>query len=127
MANELKLTWSISVDKEPPMSAPVSMNIFNQQNNVSTGNYIKNTVLASHTGRTIVPLGGVGTNSLYFAFYNPSPTETVNVFTDGSSGPIFAELRPGTSGVIPVPATITPYVEATGSIDVEIEYIMYGR
>lgn len=109
------------------MSAPVAMNIFNQMNSVSTGNYIKNTVLASHTGRTIVPLGGVGTNSLYFAFNNPSPTETVNVFTDGSSGPIFAELRPATSGVMPVPAAITPYVEATGSIDVEIEYLMYGR
>lgn len=109
------------------MSAPIGMNIFRQLNNVSTGKYTKETVTASHTGRTIMPLGQVATNSLYFCFNNRSETETVNIYTDGSSGPIFAELRPRTSGVIPVPAALTPYCMATGSIDSDIEYLMYGR
>lgn len=127
MANELKLTWSITVDKEPPMNTPVSMNIFNQLNNVSSGLYTKGVVTASNTGRTQVPLNQVATACLYFAFDNPSATETVNMYTDSSTGPIFAELRPGTSGVIPVPAGLTPYVEATGAIVVDIEYVMFGR
>jgi len=127
MANELKLTWSISIDKEPPLSAPAGMNIFNQMNSSSTGRVVHDILTASHSAKTQVPLGSTSGNCAYFAYNNPSPTETVNVYTDGTTGPVFAELRPGTSGVQPVPAGITPYAGATGSIDVDIEYLISAR
>ena len=120
MANEQVLTWSYVNSKNPPASAPISMNIFNQLGSPSTGKYSKGSVTASHTAPTAVPLGEVAGICGYFMFFNPSPTETVNILT-GASGAVYAELRPGSSsGVIPVPAGATPYVEATGAIDVDI-------
>ena len=127
MANECKVTWSISVDKEPPMNAPTTDNIFNQLGSISTGDFIKGSVTASHTADTVVPLGATSGNCRYFSFSNPSQTETVQLKV-GSGGVAFAELAPGfSSGIIPVPAGSTPYARALGSIDVDIAYTMFAR
>lgn len=126
MADECKVTWAISVHKDP-MDAPVTDNIFNQLGSISTGSFNKGSVLASHTADTEVPLGDVAGNCGYFTFNNPSPTETV-LIKAGSAGATIAECRPGfNSGLIPLPAAATPYCRATGSIDVRITFTLYGR
>jgi hypothetical protein len=127
MANEQVVTWSISVDKEPPMAAPIGHNIYRQLGNISSGDWIQGTVLASHTADTAVPLGATSGNCGYFSFENPSATETVQIKV-GSAGSVWAELRPGaSSGIVPVPAAATPYVRATGGVDVSINYTIFGR
>lgn len=127
MANECIVTWAISVDKEPPMTAPIGQNIFRQLGNISTGDWIQGSVTASHTADTAVPLGNPSGNCGYFSFENPSETETVQIKT-GSAGTIWAELRPGAnSGIVPLPAGATPYVRATGAVDVKINYTLFGR
>lgn len=127
MANECVVTWAISVDKEPPMDAPVTDNIFRQLGSITSGDYVKSSVVASHTADTAIPLGAVAANCGYMSFYNPSPTETV-LLKVGSAGATWAELRPGfSSGLVPLPAAATPYCRATGSLDVQINYTLFGR
>jgi hypothetical protein len=127
MANECTVTWAITVDKAPPMDAPITANIFRQLGNITSGDWIQGTVTASHTADTAVPLGAVAGNCGYFAVFNPSGTETVAIKT-GNAGTSWAELRPGAnSGLIPLPAGGTPYVRALGSMDVAINYTLYGR
>lgn len=127
MANECKVTWSIVVDKAPPMDAPVQDNIFEQLGSITTGDHVKSSVTASHTADTVIPLGACAANCAYMSFNNPSPTETV-LLKVSSGGATFAELRPGfSSGLLPLPAAATPYCRATGSLDVQITYTLYGR
>jgi len=126
MAGELNFTWALTVDKEPPMSAPIGMNVFNQKGNISSGKYAKGTVTASHTAPVAVPLGEVAGNCGYFGFRNPSETETVNILS-ASNGTVWAELGPLDSGCLKIPAAATPYAEAAGSTDVDIEYTLWAR
>lgn len=126
MADELKLTWSIIGDKEPPMVEPISMNVFNQLRSLSTGKFQKGTCTASHSATVAVDLGDAVGNCGYFAFKNPSETETINLYT-GSAGTIWAEMGPLDSGVLKIPVGATPYAKAAGSIDVTFPYIIYAR
>lgn len=127
MANEQVVTWSISVDKEPPMTAPIGHNIFRQLGSISNGDWVQGSVTASHTADTEVPLGSTSGDCGYFSFENPSATETVAIKT-GSAGTTWAELRPGAnSGLVPMPAAATPYVRALGSSDVKINYTIFRR
>lgn len=127
MANEQKVTWSISVFKSPPMNNAVTDNIFSQLGNISSGKSVKGSVTASHTADTVVPLNEVAGICGYMSFNNPSGTETVLIKV-GSAGATWAELRPGAaSGLVPIPADATPYVRATGSLDVDISYTIWAR
>lgn len=129
VADEFRLTWSWTCDKEPPMSQPATSNIFNQIGSVSTGNVLANaTATAPHSGSPVaLALGNCSGNCGFFSFNNPSATETVQILT-AVDGDVFAEARPGfNSGLIPVPSAFTPFIKATGSVDVVITYSIIAR